>query len=109
MRWLFLLVLSLNIAYVAWQMSLPATDSYAKVPPLKNVPTIVLLSEVQVKQVEQMAQSSEKSESEASASLVAVGGHHADEQGGADQSGVEAVAAEEVSEKAAVVEPENET
>jgi len=104
MRWLFLLVLSLNVAYVAWQMSLPATDSYAKVLPLKNVPTIVLLDEVQTKQA---AQSSEKSEPEAAASLIAVGAHHADEQGGADQPGVEAVAAEEVPEKSAVEVSEN--
>lgn len=47
MRWLFLFVLSLNLAYIAWQLSLPEPDSYAQVAPLKNVPPIVLLSELQ--------------------------------------------------------------
>lgn len=46
MRWLFLFVLSLNLAYIAWQLSLPEPDSYAQVAQLKNVPSIVLLSEL---------------------------------------------------------------
>jgi len=45
MRWLFLLVLCLNLAYIAWEMS-KSSDSYVDVPPLKNVPPIVLLSEL---------------------------------------------------------------
>lgn len=60
MRWLFLFVLSLNLAYIAWQASLPSPDLYANVPPLKNVPPIVLLSEArnnqQPDQAEVMAQ-----------------------------------------------------
>jgi hypothetical protein len=50
MRWLFLFVLALNLAYIAWQISLPSTDSYANVPPLNNVQPIVLLSEVRNQQ-----------------------------------------------------------
>ena len=46
MRWLFLFVLSLNLAYFAWQSSREPADSYADVEPLKNVPPIVLLNEV---------------------------------------------------------------
>lgn len=46
MRWLFLFVLTLNLAYIAWQASLPSPDLYADVPPLKNVSPVVLLSEV---------------------------------------------------------------
>jgi len=45
MRWLFLFVLSLNLAYFAWQSTRAPADSYADVEPLKNVPPIVLLSE----------------------------------------------------------------
>jgi len=47
MRWLFLFVLSLNLAYIAWQMNLPAGASYSSVPPLKNVAPIVLLAELE--------------------------------------------------------------
>lgn len=46
MRWLFLIALFLNIAYVTWQMLLPATDSSVDVPVLKNVEPIVLLAEL---------------------------------------------------------------
>lgn len=45
MRWLFLILLVLNLAYIAWQVTMPATELYANVSPLKNVQTIVLLSE----------------------------------------------------------------
>jgi SPOR domain len=51
MRWLFLLVLSLNLAYVAWQMSKPSND-YSDVPALKNVEPIVLLSELKQRSAE---------------------------------------------------------
>ena len=50
MRWMFLIVLALNLAYIAWQMVLPATESYAKVRPLKNVQPVVLLSELKQQQ-----------------------------------------------------------
>jgi len=46
MRWLFLFVFSLNLAYIALEMSRSSSADYADVPPLKNVETIVLLSEL---------------------------------------------------------------
>ena len=45
MRWLFLLVLCLNLAYIAWEMS-KSPNSYVDVPALKDVQPIVLLSEL---------------------------------------------------------------
>lgn len=53
MRWLFLIVLFLNLAYIAWQTTRPVTQSYENVQPLKNVRPIVLLSEL--KQQEALA------------------------------------------------------
>jgi hypothetical protein len=52
MRWLFLFVLSLNVAYIAWEMSKTPSVDYADVPMLKNVETIVLLSELKRQQAE---------------------------------------------------------
>ena len=46
MRWLFLFVFSLNLAYIAWEMSKSSSDDYAEVAALKNVQPIVLLSEL---------------------------------------------------------------
>ena len=46
MRWLFLFVVSLNLAYFAWQSTREPADRYADVEPLKNVSPIVLLKEV---------------------------------------------------------------
>ena len=46
MRWLFLFVLSLNLVYFAWQSSQTSSVDYADVPALKNVASIVLLSEL---------------------------------------------------------------
>ena len=46
MRWLFLIVLFLNLAYIAWQTTRPVTQFYENVQPLKNVQPIVLLSEL---------------------------------------------------------------
>ncbi len=46
MRWLFLIVLFLNLAYIVWQTTRPVTQSYEDVRPLKNVRPIVLLSEL---------------------------------------------------------------
>ena len=57
MRWLFLFVLSLNLAYFAWQSTRPPADNYADVEPLKNVPPILLLSEVSMSQDEVEADS----------------------------------------------------
>lgn len=50
MRWLFLFVFTLNLAYIAWELTQPAADGYADVPALKNVQPIVLLSELQPQQ-----------------------------------------------------------
>jgi hypothetical protein len=52
MRWLFLILLFLNLAYIAWQINRPVTQSYENVQPLKNVQPIVLLREL--KQQEQV-------------------------------------------------------
>ena len=46
MRGLFLFVLLLNIAYVAWQTSVPAKDSYANVSALHDVEPIILIREL---------------------------------------------------------------
>jgi hypothetical protein len=46
MRWLFLFVFTLNLAYIGWEMSKSPSEDYADVPALKNVQTIVLLSEL---------------------------------------------------------------
>jgi len=51
MRWLFLFVFSLNLAYIALEMS-GSSDDYAAVPALKNVQAIVLLSELKQSQVD---------------------------------------------------------
>ncbi len=50
MRWLFLFVFSLNLAYFGWEMSKSPSDDYAAVPQLKNVQRIVLLSELKQQQ-----------------------------------------------------------
>jgi len=50
MRSLFIFVVLLNLAYITWQVSQSASDSYVKVQPLNGVPPIVLLSEVQKKE-----------------------------------------------------------
>ena len=46
MRWLFLIVLFLNLTYMVWQTTRPVTQSSEDVRPLKNVRPIVLLSEL---------------------------------------------------------------
>jgi hypothetical protein len=46
MRWLFLFVLSLNLAYIGLEMSRSSAAGYTDVPALKNVQKIVLLSEL---------------------------------------------------------------
>ena len=50
MRWLFLFVLSLNLAYVGLEMSESSTVTEVNVLALKNVKTIVLLSELKRQQ-----------------------------------------------------------
>lgn len=47
MRWLFLFILLLNLAYIGWEVSRTDDESaYTNIEPVKNVQTIVLLSEV---------------------------------------------------------------
>lgn len=46
MRWLFLFLLALNLAYISWGVISESGDTYAKVRPLKNVQSIALLSEL---------------------------------------------------------------
>jgi len=55
MRWLFLIVLFLNLAYIAWHTVRPVTQSYENVQPLKNVRPIVLLSELKHQQADAIA------------------------------------------------------
>lgn len=47
MRWLFLFLLALNLAYITWGVINESDGIYADVRPLKNVQSIALLSEVQ--------------------------------------------------------------
>ncbi len=53
MRWLFLIILSLNLAYLGWQTTQPVVSSYENLQPLKNVQAIVLLSELLLKESDQ--------------------------------------------------------
>ena len=62
MRWLFLIVLSLNLAYIAWQTLKPDEDLYAYVAPLKNVRPIVLLRELPPQQVQVIDSASQQQE-----------------------------------------------
>ncbi len=69
MRWLFLIVLFLNLAYIAWQTTRPVTQSYENVQPLKkNVRPIVLLSEI--KQQETLARPEVNSEKQQSSPQI---------------------------------------
>ena len=45
MRWLFLFVLALNLAYITWQLNREPEVPAARMQAFKGVPTIVLLSE----------------------------------------------------------------
>lgn len=67
MRWLFLFVFTLNLAYIGWEMSKSSSEDYADVPALKNVQTIVLLSELK-----QQAADAAKAEHEVDATEVAL-------------------------------------
>lgn len=65
MRWLFLIVLSLNLAYITWGINRSPADSYANVQALKNVQPIVLLSELkQQDQVDSQRVDSQQAESQ---------------------------------------------
>ena len=59
MRWLFLIVLFLNLVYMAWQTTRPVTQSYEDVQPLKNVRPIVLISELKQQPSPQIAEATE--------------------------------------------------
>jgi len=59
MRWLFLFVLSLNLAYITWEMSKAPSHDYAEVPALNNVETIVLLRELKQSRSESTGPESE--------------------------------------------------
>ena len=50
MRWLFLFVLSLNLAYIAWQLNREPDVPAPAMQPLKGVPSIVLLGELSDKE-----------------------------------------------------------
>ena len=69
MRWLFLFVFSLNLVYVGWEMSKTSSENYADVPALKNVQTIVLLSEL--KQQADLAKAGQEGDDAAGIELIA--------------------------------------
>ena len=62
MRWLFLIVLSLNLVYIAWQTLKPDENLYAYVAPLKNVRPVVLLRELPPQQVQVIDSASQQQE-----------------------------------------------
>jgi hypothetical protein len=70
MRWIFLFVLSLNLVYCAWELSEAPTDDYADVPALKNVETIVLLSELKPEIVADSANKSRSAQQEVAATDI---------------------------------------
>lgn len=60
MRWLFLFLLSLNLAYIAWEVMHESDGTYADVRPLQNVQSIALLSEVKKGNPEELLSSEQK-------------------------------------------------
>ena len=62
MRWLFLIVLSLNLVYIAWQTLKPDENLYAYVAPLKNVRPVVLLRELPPQQAQVIDSASQQQE-----------------------------------------------
>lgn len=66
MRWIFLAVFSLNLVYIAWQISVPDDEVYADIRPLKKSKPIVLLSEVKqakaIEKAEELATASTEKE-----------------------------------------------
>lgn len=96
MRWLFLFVFSLNLAYIGLEMSRSSSADYADVPPLKNVETIVLLSELKAQpEVVEEVLVADVSEKDSPASQVDVE---------PEPEAVAQAAAEPVSEESAVSE-----
>ena len=97
MRWLFLMALFLNLAYMTWQMQLPATDLYTDIPVLKNVEPIVLLAELkQRKKTDSVSTAvdlvQKPVELEARAETVSVDGSISDQAGSEGQDTVEKIA-----------------
>ena len=86
MRWLFLFVLSLNLAYIAWEMSKSPVDGYVDVAPLKNVQPIVLLSELRQQQAD-AARSVPVEGSEAAAGKTESAGTETREQADSKKTG----------------------
>ncbi len=106
MRWLFLIALFLNLAYIAWQMLVPATDSYADIPVLKNVEPIILLAELKQKKETDSVSTAvdllqKPVELEAEAETVSVEGLISDQAGSEQQDIVEKIA--EIKDDAVVV------
>lgn len=113
MRWLFLFVFTLNLAYIAWELARPATDGYIDVPALKNVQPIVLLSELkqqsdladaEAEVVEESRVEIQPTEDETviTATASKIVGGLADQQAAADRAAAEVV----VEEKTLPVQPE---
>ena len=99
MRWLFLIALFFNLAYIAWQMLVPATDLYADIPVLKGVEPILLLSELEQRKKigsvsETVDQVQKPVELEAKAETVSVEGLISNYAGIEQQDIVEEVVAE---------------
>ncbi|MDH5711445.1 MAG: hypothetical protein OEZ15_07280 [Gammaproteobacteria bacterium] len=67
MRWLFLFVLLLNLVYVGWEMSQPAEEFEVPIVE-RNVPKIVLLSEIGQESVDKGMYSSDNNNEERTAS-----------------------------------------
>lgn len=50
MRWLFLMMLTLNLAYLGWETSRQGATLHEDIQPLENIQPIVLLSELRLEQ-----------------------------------------------------------
>ncbi len=99
MRWLFLIALFFNLAYIAWQMLVPVTDLYADIPVLKDVEPILLLTELeQRKKIDSVSETVDQVqkpvELDAKAETVSVEGLISDQAGIEQQAIVEEVVAE---------------
>lgn len=70
MRWLFLLVLALNLAYLTWGIMNESADTYADVRSLKNVQTISLLSELKQEGATELLTSEQESGQESPAAAL---------------------------------------
>jgi hypothetical protein len=105
MRWLFLFLLSLNLAYIAWEMSKAPSEDYANVPALKNVETIVLLKELKQSQSESTSSGNKIDGDDVNTADTAIGSQSDAGQAGTAQS----VASEKVPETSPAVISEAES